>query len=42
MKSFLASLIAIAAISVGAKYALDNYDWSSQGIFSSQNTSLGN
>ena len=41
MKSFLASLIAIGAISVGAKYALDSYDWSSQGIYSSQNASIG-
>lgn len=35
MKSFIASLVAIVIISVGAAVALGSLDWSSQRVYSS-------
>lgn len=42
MKSFLASLIAIVVVSIGAKFALEQNDMSAQSVYSSKSTSLGN
>ncbi|MEL6978646.1 MAG: hypothetical protein AAGM38_08225 [Pseudomonadota bacterium] len=40
MKPFLASILAIVVISIGANYALTQLDWSSAETFSTSNVRL--